>query len=38
MKKIAILNDIHCNYPVLDQVLKDLKIKNIDHYIICGDF
>ena len=38
MKKIAILNDIHCNHPVLDQVLKDLKIKNIDHYIICGDF
>ena len=37
MKRIAILNDIHGNYMLLERVLRDLKYQNIDEYIICGD-
>lgn len=37
MPKIAIINDIHCNYLTLKKALNYLKDKNIDKYIICGD-
>lgn len=38
MKKIAVLNDIHGNLFLLNKVIESLKDKNIDKYIICGDF
>ena len=37
MKRIAILNDIHGNYLLLERVLRELKYQNIDNYIIGGD-
>ena len=37
MKKIAILNDIHGNYLLLERVLRELKYQNIDFYIFGGD-
>lgn len=38
MKKIAILNDIHGNLYLLNQILNYLKDKNIDYFIIGGDY
>ncbi len=38
MKKIAVLNDIHGNLLLLNKVITSLEDKNIDKYIICGDF
>lgn len=37
MKRIAILNDIHSCYLILEQILKDLKKDDIDEYFIGGD-
>lgn len=37
MKKIAIINDIHCNYYLLNKVIDYLKDQNITDYIIGGD-
>ena len=37
MKKIAIINDIHGNYLLLEKVLRKLREQNIDNYIIGGD-
>lgn len=37
MKKVAILNDIHSGYPILEKILKELESEHIDEYLICGD-
>lgn len=36
-KRIAIINDIHSNYLLLDKILKYTKKQGINDYIICGD-
>lgn len=36
-KRIAIINDIHSNYVLLDKILKYIKKQGINDYIICGD-
>lgn len=37
MKKIAVINDIHSCYLILEKILKKLEKENIDEYFICGD-
>ena len=37
MSKIAIINDIHSNYLMLQKILNYTKKQNIEKYIICGD-
>ena len=36
--KIAILSDIHGNYPALQKVLKDAKKRGIDDFMFVGDY
>ena len=36
--KYAVLSDIHGNLPALQAVLEDAKQRNIDHFIIAGDY
>lgn len=37
MSKIAIINDIHSNYLLLQKILNYTRKQNIEKYIICGD-
>ena len=36
--KYAVLSDVHGNCPALLKVLEDAKKRNIDHFIIAGDY
>ncbi len=36
--KYAVLSDIHGNHPALLKVLEDAKHRNIDHFILAGDY
>lgn len=38
MEKVAILNDIHGNFYLLNKALEYLRDKNISKYLVCGDF
>ena len=37
MEKIAIISDIHGNLVALEEVLKDIKSRNINHICCLGD-
>ena len=37
MRKIAVINDIHCNYYLLKRIFNFLANEHITDYIICGD-
>ena len=37
MKRIAVFSDIHGNAPVLEAIIKDIKVNNIDEVICLGD-
>ena len=36
--KIAILSDVHGNYPALLKVLHDAGQRGVEHYIFAGDY
>ncbi|MCT4544483.1 MAG: metallophosphatase family protein [Vallitalea sp.] len=37
MNRIAIISDIHGNIPALDEVLSDIKNRNIERIFCLGD-
>jgi len=36
--RIAIVSDIHANYPALQAVIEDARLNNVDKFIFLGDY